>query len=85
MASSASQLRDLGGVSGVIVLLDSATASVDVKESAALALANTTQRDDDVCLSVGHLPAPALSSLLKHIGCKSPLCVVVLLCGILLW
>ena len=64
---SAAQLRDLGGVSGALALLEAAGTSGDVRESAVLALANTTQRDDDVCVSIGAVPRDALARFIRHL------------------
>lgn len=68
-ANSAAQLKDLGGVSGALSLLESTTHSDGVRESAALALANCTQRDDDVCVALGGVGANSLRAFVDQMTC----------------
>ena len=68
-ANSAAQLKDLGGVSGALSLLESTTHSDGVRESAALALANCTQRDDDVCVALGGVGAKSLRAFVDQMTC----------------
>lgn len=65
---SKAELRRLGGLSGVLTMLESTKPSV--QESAVLVLTNCTQDDDAFCLQLMQVPPEKLRLLLSFMQCK---------------
>jgi hypothetical protein len=73
---SKAELRRLGGLSGVLTMLESTKPSV--QESAILVITNCTQDDDQFCLQLMQAPPEKLRLILSFLQCKLPMAARIL-------